>query len=194
MKKFKNLVIGGIETKIFNLILLTVLVLIGAFAAISLVQSNMLSDLTAETSVRQQQTTSGIISDTMNAVTTTSMKSTTDMEARIVDEMFRDIQSRVRMVSAYAGKILSDPDSYAAKPYAGPDPSLNGRLAAQIIWADDADPTDPALIARAGLAANLSELMISLCEATGSDNVYIGMPEGFFLSVNRSSAEWFKED
>ncbi len=194
MKKIWNLIIGGIETKIFNLILLTVIMLSAAFAVITVSQSGMLSSLTTETSKRQQETTSGIISETMGQVATITMERTTDMETQIVNKMFADIQARVEMVSDYTSKVLGNPGSFHPMPYAGPDASLDGRLVAQVIWADGTDPEDPAMVARAGLLSNLSGMMISMCEATSSDNIYIGMPEGFFLSVNRSSAEWFNED
>jgi len=101
MRRFKNLEIGGIESKIFNLILLTVIVLTVLFVIFSTSQSKMLFALTSETSVRQQQTTSGIISDTMTQVTQISMESITDMEAQIVDEMFQDIRARVMLVADY---------------------------------------------------------------------------------------------
>ncbi len=194
MKKVWKLMIGGIETKIFNLILFTVILLTVAFMVVSVSQSRMLSTLTGETSVRQQEATSDIVSETMNEVTRRSMENTTVMEEEIVDEMFRDIQAQVMMVSDYATKIFANPSAYPAMPYAGPDDSMNGQLVAQIIWADGVDQEDPALKERAGLVSNLSEMMISLCEAMGSDNIYVGVPEGFFLSVNRTPAEWFQED
>ena len=194
MKKFRNLVIGGIETKIFNLILITVILLAVAFGIINLSQSRMLSDLTAETGAKQQESTSAIISETMNTVTRNSMGRETEMEAQIVDEMFKDIQSRVMMVSDYATKILAEPDSFPAMPYSGPDASKKGQLVAQIIWADGTDPEDPEIQARAGLISNLSGMMISLCDATGSDNIFVGMEEGFFLSVNKTPEDWFQED
>ena len=194
MRKFKNLVIGGIETKILNLILLTVILLSVAFAVITTSQSRMLASLTAETSARQQETISGVISETMGTVTQRNLESITDMEAEIVDEMFRDIQARIMLVSDYAAKIFADPDGFPAKPYAGPNVSLNGQLVAQMIWAESVDPKDPAIAERAGLVSNLSEMMISLCTATGSDNIFVGMPEGIFLSVNKTSADWFRED
>ena len=194
MKKFKNLVIGGIETKIFNLILITVIILSLAFLGVNLYQGNMLNALTAETSAKQQETTSGIISETMSTVTRKSMERTTDMEAQIVDGMFQGIRSQVLMAADYARKIFADPESFPAREYAGPDASHNGELVAQVIYADGVDPEDPAIIARTSLAANLSDLMISLCEATESDNIYLGMPEGIFLSINRTSTDWFGED
>ena len=194
MKKFRNIVIGGIETKIFNLILITVIVLAVAFGIIMLNQNNMLTKLTSETSVKQQESTSAIISETMSTVTRSSMQRTTEMEAQITDEMFKNAQARVAMVADYAAKIFADPDSFPAKPYAGPDASRQGQLTSQMIWPSTVDQTDPEMIARAGLVANLSDLMLSLCDATGSDNVYIGVPEGFFLSVNKTPADWFQED
>ena len=194
MRKFKNLVIGGIESKIFNLIVITVVLLATAFLLVSTNRTSMLSQLTTETSMRQQEATSEIISETMSQVTRLSMERTTGMEAEIVDEMFRDIRARVTLVADYAEKVFADPDSFPAKPYSGPDASLNGQLVAQMIMADDVDPEDPAVIGRAGLLANLSDLMISLCDATGSDNIFVGTEEGLFLSVNKSSADWYNED
>lgn len=194
MKKYKNLVIGGIENKIVNLILLAVIILAGIFLVLTLSQSKLLSSLTTETSMRQQESTSSIISETMSEVTRRSMERTTEMEARFVDEMFQGVQARVILVNDYATKLFANPEEYPAKAFSGPDASLDGQLTAQIIWANGVDPYDPAIKERAGLVSNLSEMMISLCAATGSDNIYIGMPEGFFLSVNSTSADWFGED
>ena len=53
MKRFRNLVIGGIQSRMFNLILITVLLLTAAFAAVSLYHANMLEQLAAESSARQ---------------------------------------------------------------------------------------------------------------------------------------------
>ena len=115
MKKFRNLVIGGIQTKIFNLILITVLLLAVAFMLVSLNRTRMLSALTTETSLRQQETTSGIIFETMSQVTRLSMERTTAMEARIVDEMFRDIKARAKKNHTNAvvegmGAVMPEPD------------------------------------------------------------------------------------
>ena len=130
----------------------------------------------------------------MAQVTRKSMERTTALEAQVADGMFKGIESRVRLIADYAETMFADPESYPPKAYAGPDPANEGKAAAQVLWAEGTDPEDPAIAARAGLAANLSELMISLCEATGSDHLYAGLPEGIFLSVNRSAAEWLEAD
>ncbi len=194
MRKFKNLVIGGIESKIFNLILITVVVLTAAFIGVTQYQKNMLNTLTVEASVRQQETSSAIISEAMDKVTQLSMERTTDMETQIVGDMFANVQSQVALVSDYAGKLFANPGAFPARPYAGPDPSLEGQVSAKYIWADGVDQQDPAVVARAGLVSNLSDLMISLCEVTSLENVYIGVEEGFFVHVSRSPSEWLNED
>lgn len=194
MKKFRNLVIGGIETKIFNLILITVILLAVAFGFIMMNQNGVLTSLTAETSVKQQESTSAIISETMSTVTRSSMQRTTEMEAQITDEMFQDIKARVTLVADYAAKVFANPENFSPMPYEGPDPAKQGQMAAQVLWADGVDPEDPENKAKAGLTANLIDLMISLCEATESDNIFIGMEEGFFLSINKTPADWFEED
>ena len=61
MKKFKNLVIGGIETKVFNLILISILLVTVAGLLITNYQNGVLADLTAETSTRQREAIGTII-------------------------------------------------------------------------------------------------------------------------------------
>ena len=50
MKKYKNITIGGIQQKIFNLVLITVLLIVGAYSAVIAYQMKALQDLMAESS------------------------------------------------------------------------------------------------------------------------------------------------
>ena len=65
MRRIKNWVIGGIQTKVFNLILLTVILLTGAFSAVSLYHANMLEQVGLESNSRMlsaiQEVTEGIV-------------------------------------------------------------------------------------------------------------------------------------
>ena len=67
MKRFKNLVIGGIENKVFNLILFTVILLTAAFMAVSVYQNNMLARLANESSQRQQASIGEITGGTITS-------------------------------------------------------------------------------------------------------------------------------
>ena len=191
MKKFKRLVIGGIETKVVNLILVTVILMITVYALALGYQTKSLSELTAKTSEKQQDASRQIISATMDAVMDGSMSDTTGKEARIVDEMFGSFRARVTLLAQLAEAVLSDAETYPPKPYSGPDPAMDGTLYAQVLLADGVD--EAAIRDRIGQLANLSPMMISLCNAFGADNVYVATPEGAFLSVNKTSSSWLRD-
>ena len=55
MKTFKNLVIGGIENKVVNLILITIIVLTAAFWGVGEYQNRMLEEVSTETVQKQEE-------------------------------------------------------------------------------------------------------------------------------------------
>ena len=80
-------------------------------------------------------------------------------------------------------------------PYAGPDPAQNGEIIAQMILADDADADDALLQAEMGLAANMSDMMVSLFGASQQTNsCFIALPKGAFLVVDDRSSSKFDEE
>ncbi len=195
MKKFKNLVIGGIENKIFNLILITVILLTAAFMAVSAYHNRMLSDLAAESSSRQQSAISGITSQVMETVVDRSMGRSTQLEAQIADELFNDLKTRVEMLGDYAQKLFSEPEKAPAADCAPPDASLDGQAVTQLFIADGTDENDAALGRRIGIAANMSEMMVSLFGVSEETNsCFIGLPEGVFLIADDRSASKFDRD
>ena len=83
MKKFKNLVIGGIQQKVFNLVLVTILLLVAAYTAVIVYQSGSLKKLTAETNQRQKEAIAEISETTMDAVVADSLTSKAEMAAML---------------------------------------------------------------------------------------------------------------
>ena len=192
MKKFKNLVIGGIESKVFNLILITVLLITLAFQAAYLYQNRMLTKLSDETNEKQQEALTEITGNVMQSVVDTSMSRTTDLEAMIASEVFRNLSVRVEMLGEYALSLFENPDSVGRAAYKEPDPADNGEVIAQLIMADGAD--EEAISDKIGLLANMSEMMISLFGASAETNsCFIALPEGAFLVVDDRSATKYSE-
>ncbi|MBR1407740.1 MAG: SpoIIE family protein phosphatase [Clostridia bacterium] len=194
MRKIRNLVIGGIENKIFNLILITVLLAVLAFGAVTAYHSNMLTRLTEETGERQRESIAEITDSVMDQVVERNMDRITQLEAAIADELFHGLKTRVEMLGEYAGKLYDDPASCPQMPYAGPDPDRNGEVMAQLMLADGVDAGDPELAFRLGVAANMSEMMASLYGVSAETNsCFIALPEGAFLVVDDRSATKFDE-
>nr|MBR2121986.1 SpoIIE family protein phosphatase [Lachnospiraceae bacterium] len=195
MRRIKNLVIGGIENKLFNLILVTVLLISAAFLAVMLYQGRMLARLTDSTGEKQRESISAITDSVMDQVIVQSMDRTTRLEAYIADEMFHGLEDRVSMLGEYAGQLFADPDEYSRMPYAAPDPQRNGEVTAQLILADGVDGSARALSSRLGLIANMSDLMISLFGASAETNsCFVALPDGAFLVVDDRSASKFGEN
>lgn len=194
MKRFKNFVIGGIQTKVFNLILATVILLSGAYLAVSAYHSNMLTNLAAESSGKQQTAIESITGSVMDSVVQKSMGRATALQAYIADELFHGLKSRVQMLGEYTEKVFSTPTSYPRMPYAMPDPAKNGQVVSQLILADGVDAGRPDLADRLGLAANLSDMMISLFGVSAETNsCFIALPDGAFLVTDDRSATKFDE-
>ena len=191
MRRFKKLVIGGIQSKIFNLILLTVALLTAVFTVVSVYHSNMLSHLAAESGAKQQAGVTEISSSVMEAVVTQTLQRSNKAEAMIADQMFDAVRDRVAFLTERATRVFTHPEDYSPQPYARPKPEQEGVWTAKVIYAGDTDPSDPAVVARLGLAANLSDTMISVCRSMGAVTAYIAFPEGAHLSVSESSNSWF---
>ena len=194
MKKFRKLVIGGIESKILLLILLTVALFALAFFIANGSQNRMLNALRTETSNRQQNSISRITDSVMDQVVRENIANITRLQAAGTDEMFRRLELRVKLAAEHAAEILYAPEKYAPAPYAPPRAELDGVLSVQATYAAGVDAADPAIAARMGLIANAADLMLSLCNAYETDNLCIGLAEGCMLSVNSLSGGWVEKD
>ena len=194
MRKFKNLVIGGIENKLFNLILITVVLLTAAYSAVSLYHSRMLADLAAESGRRQQESIQETSDMVMESVIDQSLGQSNLLEAYLANEMFHGLQTRVEMLGDYAGKLFADPAGAGREPFAAPDPKKDGKVTSQLILAEGVDGEDPDLKDRIGLIANMSDLMSSLYGVSAETNsCFIALPDGVFLVTDDRSASKYDE-
>ena len=192
MRKFKNFVIGGIQSKVFNLILYTVLLLTAAFMAVSIYQNNTLTQLAAESSQRQQTSIGEITGRVMDVVVEQNLERANRTDAAIVDAMFTDEARRVMFLADYATKLFAHPEEFEPKPYHGPLAEDDGMWTAKVIYAPGVDPEDSAVKEKLGLVANLSEIMVSLCPSYEAASMYIGLPEGMHLTVGNTSSGWIE--
>ena len=68
MKRFKHLVIGGIESKVLTLVLISMLVVAAVFVASMVTQNNVLAGLTQGTNEKQLASMTGTTAAVMDAV------------------------------------------------------------------------------------------------------------------------------
>ena len=88
MRKIKNLVIGGIENKIFNLVLVTVLLVAAVYSVVIVHQTNNLRDLVEKTNKEQKDSITEISDNTMYQVVANNLVTDTKLKATIADDRF----------------------------------------------------------------------------------------------------------
>ncbi len=192
MRRFKNLVLGGIQNKLFNLILTTVILLTAAFVAVSLYHNGVLSRLAEESGMRQQTAIEEVTGQVMDETIRQSMGRATELEALLADEMFRGLKTRVELLGEYAGKLFSDPAAWPRVACLSPDPADDGKVTAQLIAAEGTDLTDPELTDRIGIAGNMADMMCALFGVSAETNsCFIALPEGAFLVADDRAASKF---
>ena len=192
MKRFRNLVIGGIQSKVMALVLLSMVLVAVVFGASLLIQSNELSSLTQKTSERQLASVTGTTSEVIHTVIVESMSRQTELEATVSDELFHDRAVGVQMVGDYAAKLLGNQEAVPGAPWQRPDASHKGELFVKALFAPGVE--EEAVAEKLGMIANMTDLMLSLCSAYGTDNIWFSLPEGVTLMADTVPGNWIEED
>ncbi len=181
MKKIKNISIGGIQQKIFNLVLIMILFVMAVYSVVIIYQGKQLTQLVTETNKKQRESITSITRETMNGVVSSTLSKSTQKEAEIADDMFQGVTNVVRMIADYAEKLLTDPDIYPAHDVQLPDPDGDGKISVQLLTEEGVDLDDPELREKLGLIGNISELMAALFANSEVNSCYITLPDGVML-------------
>ena len=194
MRKIKNLVIGGIENKIFNLVLITTILIVAAYTVVISYQAKKLHTLVTETNGKQKESIAGISETTMDSVITNTLTNDTLMKATIADNIFQDVENNVRIMGDYAQVLFENPESVSPREAALPDASRDGTVSVQLLAEEGVDFSNPDLSARLGLIANMSDMLKATFNHSSLDSCFIGLPEGVFLIADDRAGDKFDED
>lgn len=194
MKKVRNIVLGGIQQKIFNLVLIMILLVMTVYSIVIIYQGNRLNRLIAETNEKQAETLSGITHETMDAVISSSLGSRTQMEAEIADDMFQNLANVVRMIADYGEKLFADPEMYAPRSVNFPDASADGEISVQLLTEEGVDMNDPELVRKIGLIGNISDLLAALYANSEVNACYIALPDGVMLLADDHPSTKYAKD
>ncbi len=173
MKKFKHFVIGGIEQKIISLVFISIAMVILTYTVVLLVQANRLTKIVAETNEKQKTVIAGVTDSTLELMVTDRLESEAKKEATIANDLFTQVESQVRIVADYATTLYANPDQFERIDIKEPDASTKGTTSAQLIYSDDTDITDPAIIDEIGLLGNLGGLMVAQYDNSVVNSMFI---------------------
>ncbi len=194
MKKIKNIVIGGIQQKVFNLVLITIILMMAVNTVVIVYEAGRIGRLETETNALITDSITTISQQTMDGVLHKSLTQSTRMQANIADDLFADTVGVVRMLADYAGHIFADPSAYSLRAVSPPDPSKDGEISVQLLTEAGVDVTSPATAWRLGLIGNMADMMTALYANANVDSCYVALPDGVMLLVDDHAGSKFDEN
>ena len=192
MKIINGIKFGGLQQKILNLMLIFIIILVGAFVAVSIYQQKNLTKIVQQTSVEQQASIEAVSEETMKTVLETSMVRSTALQAYIADDLFGDVRSDVLTLQMFATELFEHAENFSAHAVEPPSAANDGVPAAQLIHEEGVDPENSQLL---GLVGNMSEVMLSMFETSDKlSSVFIGTADGNMVLVNDRSGVFVSAD
>ena len=173
MKKIGKFATGGIQQKIFNLVLITIILLIGAHSVVIIYQATKQTELFQETNRQQKEAITEISSDILGEELAIDLYENTVLEAEIVDIVSQELSGTVGIMKDYAERLFENPENYPQIPVSGPDIAKNGTISVQLLTEADVDISDSQISADLGLIGNMSNLLMALYHNVHVDSCYI---------------------
>ena len=192
MRIIRGIKLGGLQQKIFNLMLIFIVALIGAFIAVNLYQQKHLTEVVEEANREQQASIVEVSEATMEAVLETSMTRTTALQAYIADDLFGDVKADVQTLQAFATELFAHAELFSPHPFSPPLAENDGEPSVYVLHELGIEPQDSEIL---GLIANMSEIL--LARFTASDKLsgcFVGMADGNLLAVSDRSASCLAAD
>ena len=192
MKIIKGIKVGGLQQKIFNLMLVFIVLLMAAYSAVSIWQQRNLTGIVQQSSTQQQQSITSISEDTMKAVLDSSMVRSTALQAYIADDLFADVQTDVLTMKAFAEELFAHEEQFTPHSFSPPLLENDGVPSAYVLHEPGANPQDSQLL---GLTANMSEVMLASFKASNElSGCFVGTADGNLLAVSDRSGACLSSD
>jgi len=192
MKIIRGIKFGGLQHKIFNLMLIFIVALIGAYAAVSVYQQKNLSTVVRRASEEQQAAITAVSEQTMEGVLEMSMVQSTALQAYIANDLFTDVRTDVLTLQAFAEELFAHAESFPPHAFFPPLRENDGVPSVQVQHEAGVDPTKSEAL---GLAANMSEIMLAMFESSDKlSSCFVATPDGTILFVDDRAGSYFDEN
>ncbi len=192
MRIIRGIKIGGLQNKIFNLVLIFILLLMGVYSAVTAWHQRNLSTIVEDAGALQQQSIVDVSQETMEAVLDTSMRRITGLQAYIADDLFGDVRTDVMTLQAFATELFENAGSFTPRYVFIPSAVNEGVPSAQLIHEDGVNPQNSHSL---GLMANMSEVMLAMYQNSDAmSSCFVGTADGNMILVNDRPGVFLSED
>ena len=192
MKKIFGLTVGGLQQKIVNLVVVTIILLVASYLGIALYQMRTLTQIVEEAGAEQKDSITSISSETMDQVVDSSMTRTTALQAYVANDMFEDVEESVTILAELTEGLFRNSGRYRPVDIPKNNVKENGTLTVQLNHEAGVDPYESKSLP---LVANLGDIMIEMMKANSYlDSLLIATPDGNLLFVDDRAGEYVDEN
>ncbi|MBQ7266049.1 MAG: SpoIIE family protein phosphatase [Firmicutes bacterium] len=192
MKKVYGMTIGGLKQKIFNLVLIALLLMVVAFTAVTFFQSGKLNKAVSQAREKQFTSIKDISEDTIYRVVDSSLTKTNALQAYIADDMFADVKKDVLKLRVVAESLLKEKDTLPPHTFSLPQKENEGKVSVQVLFEEGVDYSSSRYL---NAAAHMSDVLVAMYENSGKiGNCYIGLADGINICVDEHAANKFDEE
>lgn len=192
MRFIHGIKFGGLHQKIFNLMLIFIVALVGVYLAVSVFQQKELSAVVEQASVKQQDSIAEVSEKTMETAVSASLIKTTALQAYIADDLFSDVRTDVLTLQSFASELFSHAEAFSPHPFSPPVRSNDGIPSVQMQHETGVDPYSSESL---GLAANMSEIMLSMFKNSDRlSSCFVATSDGNILFVDDRAGSYFDEN
>ena len=139
MRKIYGLTIGGLQQKIFNLVLISIILIIAVFIGAAYFQTAKLTKVVGDARNGQQAAIKQVSEETMHQVVDGSMTKINALQAYIADDMFADVKSDVMTMQTLAAELFDNKDVLSPYPVYPPDKANEGSISSQVLCESGVD-------------------------------------------------------
>jgi len=192
MKVFKGIKVGGLQAKIFSLMLIFILGLIGIYTAVFRLHQDNLSHIVMETNEKQQASIKEISESAMETAMGAYLARSTNLQAYIADDLFSEVVANVKILRTAAQELFDNADGFSPRPVYPPDAANAGRPSVQMQHEEGVDPEKSADL---GLISNMSEIMMAVFESCDKlDSCFVATTDGCILFVDDRADVYINPD
>lgn len=196
IRKIGKFVIGGLETKIFNLCILLVVVAITAFALIGISQINTLSEVTRKSDEEQTEVIKKRSGSTVREITERGLIRSARLGANAIDREFWTFWHDYHILAKQIEDVFRNPDDYKERDIQKPDKKNKGKISAQLMYPDTLHEPDEQTISMVRKLAGLTPMMGEIIEGNTSFTVdcIIALPDGTSIIVDAMADQKYEGD
>ncbi len=196
MRQFGRFRIGGLESKVFNLCILLVIIAITAFAVIGIMQLRSLSEMTEKNGEKQAEVIKEHTQYSMTNLMEASMKHTAQIQAENIDGEFWTLKHDFEVLTKQVREVMGHPEEYKERELSKPKKENKGVSSLQLLSPNEDGSVSKKSLSMLKRIANLRPMMKEIIDDNPEYimDVIVALPDGASMAVDRMADQKYDEN